>query len=147
MATKGVGSSYKIEKVINKMTKDNLVNFQNMVLGVHAELRTETPRDTGWAANNWIASKGKPVLNTVGTPQAVNSSPQGIVDVLTYSVEEAKKGVPLFVTNNVPYIRRLNNGWSKKKPAGFIERAIQKAEKGGFTSGKGTKSKRGGSVK
>ena len=32
-----------------------------------------------------------------------------------------------FITNNVPYIVRLNDGSSKQQPRGFVQRAIRKA--------------------
>ncbi len=35
-----------------------------------------------------------------------------------------KPGQKIYITNNLPYIRRLNDGYSKQAPAGFVERAV-----------------------
>ena len=32
---------------------------------------------------------------------------------------------PVYVTNNVPYIEKLNRGWSAQAPAAFVEAQIQ----------------------
>lgn len=33
----------------------------------------------------------------------------------------------VYLHNSVPYIRRLENGWSQQAPAGFVDRAVQAA--------------------
>ena len=33
----------------------------------------------------------------------------------------------MFVSNNVKYITRLNDGYSRQAPAGFVQSAIRKA--------------------
>jgi hypothetical protein len=35
-----------------------------------------------------------------------------------------KPGMPIYITNNAPYIRALNDGSSMQEPAGFVERAV-----------------------
>lgn len=39
----------------------------------------------------------------------------------------AELGPAIDITNDAPYIMRLNDGWSAQTPAGFIERAIDEA--------------------
>ena len=39
----------------------------------------------------------------------------------------AELGPQIDITNDAPYIMRLNDGWSKQAPIGFIERAIDEA--------------------
>ena len=46
------------------------------------------------------------------------------------SVWTPKDDLPAFITNNLPYIKRLNEGWSKQAPAHFIEQVI--ADMGGI---------------
>ena len=43
--------------------------------------------------------------------------------VIGYRLNKGKA----FISNNVPYIRRLNDGHSKQAPVGFIQRAVRKA--------------------
>lgn len=39
----------------------------------------------------------------------------------------ADLGPQIDIINDAPYIMRLNDGWSKQAPAGFVERAIDEA--------------------
>lgn len=83
-----------------------------------------TPVKTGWARSNWIPSISVPVSSPSGSPESVNGGQQqqGIAAVAGYQGDD-----PVFVTNNVPYIQQLNDGSSKKAPAGFVEAAVDKA--------------------
>lgn len=90
-----------------------------------------TPIDTGWARVNWIPSAGTPYEanlngikpNTALVSDGKNKQNFARADMISYTFARG----PIYVTNNVPYIRRLNNGHSQQQPAGFVERAISKA--------------------
>lgn len=97
----------------------------NAALEVHEMLRsnppTGTPIDTGWASSNWTLSLDKPVDTVVGTKFAVTSEPLGIAAALQFDI---RQNTAIYCTNNVPYIARLNDGWSKQSPRGFVDAAI-----------------------
>ncbi len=99
---------------------------QKITLDVTANLIETTPVDTGWARANWVPKIGAAVEDVVGKPNAIVRGPQqsGIATV-AFSYRLAQGAV--FVSNNVPYILKLNDGHSKQAPAMFVERAIQKA--------------------
>jgi hypothetical protein len=44
------------------------------------------------------------------------------------TIDAYRKG-KIYITNNVPYINRLNNGWSRQAPIGFVERSITRGVK------------------
>lgn len=81
-----------------------------------------TPVDTGFARASWIASVGVRTNTVGGTRNSVSESAQqlGMTRLLNYRLVD---GV-IFVSNNVPYIMRLNAGWSQQAPIGFIEFAV-----------------------
>lgn len=80
-----------------------------------------TPIDTGWATNNWWYSESEPAT---GFASDVNAAKQRQDDD-TQSIANFKlNGQTVHITNNVPYIGRLNNGYSNQTPAGFVDRAI-----------------------
>ena len=87
-----------------------------------------TPIDSGWARGNWIPSPDAPVEEAVGTEgdaaSAQAAQQEGIAKVAGHQGPS-----PAYVANNVPYIQRLNDGWSKQAPAGFVEAAVDKAER------------------
>ena len=100
-----------------------------LALNLTAGLIKDTPVDTGWARANWIPAIGSPRSTTAGSRAAAESgrldnSPQaqGQVEVLGY-----KLGPAIHISNNVPYIKRLNAGSSKQAPAAFIQSAILRA--------------------
>jgi hypothetical protein len=115
--------SRQSEQVAENMRKRVAKLAGEFILEVDKELRREgtgTPVDTGNARANWVPSIGAPF-----TGIATNNGPHdaGVIAILAY---ELKQGA-LYESNNVPYMRALNNGHSKQAPAGFIERAIDVA--------------------
>lgn len=102
-----------------------------LALNVTANLIETTPVDTGWARANWVPKIGSPRTHTAGTRAAaedgkIDRGPQadGTFAVLGY-----KLGPSIFISNNVPYIKKLNAGSSTKAPAAFIQSAILRAVK------------------
>lgn len=89
--------------------------FRRIILG--------TPVDTGRARGNWQASTGSPANGEVNA-----LDPTGAMAIAAMVSEVAawtpKDDLPAFITNNLPYIQRLNEGWSKQAPAHFIEQVI-----------------------
>jgi hypothetical protein len=99
---------------------------KQLTLEVTANLRETTPRDTSWAASNWIPNIGTPIRETDGSRTGVSSarSEAGLAQVATkYRLVDE----PIFISNNVPYIQKLNNGHSKQAPAGFVQIARDRA--------------------
>lgn len=84
-----------------------------------ANLTEVTPFDTGWARANWIPTLGQPATGTGG--EAAKQA--GLVAVLAFRLGSGL----VFVSNRVPYIRRLDGGSSTQAPAGFVQFAINRA--------------------
>lgn len=93
---------------------------------VTARLIKETPVDTGWARANWIPAVGAPVDAPAGTPgdasSAQGAQQAGLNALAGYT--DLSQG-QITISNNVPYIQRLNDGSSQQAPAGFVEQAIE----------------------
>lgn len=105
-----------VEKLVVKVT-----------VNVTAELSERTPRDTGWAASNWIPRIGKRTLEPFGSREAVSEAAMqaGLAAVLSsYALPQIVN-----VTNAVYYILDLNTGTSTQAPRFFVETAIAKAIK------------------
>lgn len=109
-------------KVVKKLTLDVVANLQAPPpLG-------GTPVDTGWARANWWPNISQPYRADVGSTGSVAgalaTSESGKTKVaVSYKLSMG----PVFASNNVPYILRLNDGYSKQAPTGFVQRAIAKA--------------------
>ena len=105
------------EQIIKKVAFDITANL------VKAASQGGTPVDTGWARANWLVNVGTPFLAAIGSPDAVPPTGTGVGSIAAYKLGMGK----VFISNNVPYITRLNEGWSKQAPAGFVQAAILRA--------------------
>jgi uncharacterized protein CbrC (UPF0167 family) len=97
---------------------------QQITLEVTAVLGEDTPVDTGWAQANWVPNIGSSHVGTVGTKESVTATAkeEGIAKVLALY----KLPAIVFVSNNVPYIERLNSGHSTQQPNPFVQLSILK---------------------
>lgn len=84
-----------------------------------------TPVDTGRALGNWQAS----VNNSIDS--ATNDTDKiGLITIAAgENAARAAPGEVFFITNNLPYIYRLEfEGWSKKKPSGWVRASIERTK-------------------
>ena len=91
-----------------------------------------TPVCSGYAAANWYVSPNLPRTKSIhgeppewqedfkGCVKSYSPNKQAQADVLKYT----KKYRKWYVTNTAPYISQLNEGYSKKAPAKFVEAAV-----------------------
>lgn len=104
------------------------LNVKRLVLEVHANITEDTPVDLGWARANLVPEIGKPFEGTAGTQEQAaagvidgGTAQQGLARVVaSYRLRMG----PVYLTHNVPYFQRLNDGSSTQAPAGFVQKAI-----------------------
>ena len=88
------------------------------------EIATQfTPKDTGRARSNWNVGINR-VDDSVRTEGPFRSESETVADGKA-AIARAKQGDEIHITNSLPYIDRLNRGWSHRAPAGFVERAVR----------------------
>lgn len=87
------------------------------------ELIDRTPVDTGQAASNWQVGLGAfppgPKLGFTNIPAARA--------LALAMIEQRQAGQNVYISNLLPYIGRLNAGYSAQAPAGFVENALVQA--------------------
>lgn len=99
-------------------------------LAVDQTLVLSTPVDTGRARSNWVVSLSSPAPGTInpyvpgqggstGASNAAAAIKQAQAQISGYN------GGSIFITNNLPYIKPLNDGSSAQAPAGFVQAAVQ----------------------
>lgn len=109
-----------VEKAMKKLTLD-----------ITDRLVKANPVDTGWSRANWVPSIGIRFDELAGSYEdaalgSINQQPQqqGIAAVAArYNLSRGS----IFISNNVPYIGRLNNGSSSQAPSAFVQLAIAQA--------------------
>lgn len=81
-----------------------------------------TPVDTGRARGNWMAGIGTPDRSTT---TSTDSAGAATIRAAGGQFKRGPLGVPLFLTNSLPYIRRLEyDRWSKQAPGGMVRLAM-----------------------
>lgn len=99
--------------------------MRKIALRVMQTLVLATPVDTGRARSNWIVSLGSPARATKEPMD--KSGAAAISENATEIATHKDPSVAIYISNNLPYIGRLNEGWSKQAPAGYVEQALQAA--------------------
>lgn len=95
-----------------------------IVMKVSARVILRTPVDTGRARANWQVSMGAPAGGVV---EAVDKTGTDTLQkIKEFSVAIDHDDQPLFITNNQPYIEKLEEGSSDQAPNGMV--AITVAE-------------------
>jgi hypothetical protein len=85
-----------------------------------------TPVDTGAARANWLVGIGAaPSGTTEDTDKGGTATiQQGVSVIGTYPVNALPD---LWIVNNLPYIARLNDGWSEQAPTKYVDTVIDRA--------------------
>lgn len=95
---------------------------QRIALDIDQRLVLATPVKSGRARSNWLPSVARPRLDQV--------DPRSDAEIVA-EAQSVIAGAPefplIYLSNNLPYIQRLNDGSSKQAPAAFVETAIDGA--------------------
>lgn len=101
--------SVNVRKLGEKRIRSALLDFTAKVI-------TATPVDTGRLRGNWQASINQPILTQiaeiVSEADAINASEN--------VTKKIKLGDFFFFTNNLPYARRIEEGYSQQMPQGML---------------------------
>lgn len=112
---------------INAAANSAKIRVAETILG---DLVYVTPVDTSQALSNWQVRINQPVEAQIkpyyaGSKGSTRSaSAAEALNVGKRIAATAKPGEPIFISNVLPYIKRLNDGHSKQQPAGFVERSV-----------------------
>lgn len=88
-------------------------------VGIDAASRMidRTPVKTGRARANWTVAVGTPWGDV---RDATDKSGQSTKSAASSALAAYRCGPTIWITNNLPYIERLEDGWSRKAPAGML---------------------------
>jgi hypothetical protein len=104
------------KKVVQRLER----TVRQVGLIVFGEIVSNTPVDTGRARGNWNIDLNAPDLSNENAPNPSGDTSKAAPLVASYKLDDK-----IFIANNLPYIRRLDEGHSTQAPAGFVDAAIQ----------------------
>lgn len=106
---------------IARFTKKALTRAETIHRKVGIEVASsvilKTPVDTGRARANWMPSLGYSIDIT---KEAFDKTGQVQIGAATRTFSGAKLEQTLWLSNNLPYIQRLETGYSNQAPAGMV---------------------------
>jgi hypothetical protein len=114
--------------------EDDLRNFESntarkmtriarkVVLELFKRVIYKTPVDTGRARSNWQVTIG---TTASGTVEIDDKNGAATMSKAVADSRGFKAGDTIYLTNNLPYIRRLEEGWSRQAPAGMVALTVQ----------------------
>lgn len=99
---------------------------QRVALKLLRELVVISPVDTGRFVGNWVVGIGRR-----NTAKSVSADPGRSIALRRGAqvIKRHRGPRSIFLSNNLPYAARLNEGWSQQAPANFVEKAIAKVTK------------------
>lgn len=96
-------------------------------LDLYRSLVLKSPVDTGRFRANWVTGVG--AVNTA-TSEQVDPSGEGAIARAEGALQNVQVGGVVYLTNSLPYAKRLEYGHSKQAPGGMVR--ITVAEYGQF---------------
>jgi len=120
--------SIDLEQFAGKAVKNADQVTRKIALGVFRGVELKTPVKTGRARGNWQVTTGSPASGTVDATDPSGGRVLG--EIASKCTAWDPKTGAIYLTNNLPYIERLENGSSTQAPSGMV--AVTIAEFGGI---------------
>lgn len=101
--------------------------FKKIVLDLESAVVLRTPVDTGRARGNWFPTIGAPSRQR--DDDLFDPGGQKSIAGIGAQVGLLTLGDVAWLTNNLPYINRLEEGWSQQAPAGMVSVELARAQR------------------
>jgi len=98
---------------------------RKVTIDITTALVRMSPVDTGRFRGNWMIGVGSPNVSTI---DAVDKDGSTTVARITTAAGSLEAGGVVYITNSLPYARRLEYGWSKQAPSppGIVRLTVQR---------------------
>lgn len=97
--------------------------LRKVALDAFSEVIDMSPVDSGRFRGNWQAAVGSA---PTGTVEAVDPEGTMVKAKVAGATSGVKPGDVIYMVNNLPYARRLEDGYSQQAPAGMVRLTVQK---------------------
>lgn len=110
--------SSDLKKFADKTERNAEKVFRGTALSIFSHVIKRTPVDTGRLRGNWQANINRPAQGTTSINDKTGS--QAISSAATESMQ-AKLGDSIYLVNNLPYAKVIEDGSSKQAPQGMVK--------------------------
>jgi hypothetical protein len=118
--------SLDLNKFISKTKANADQVVRQSTMSVLSGVVKRSPVDTGRFRGNWQVSPVNPITSEIARDDKTGSAT--IASGLSV-MNSVKAGGVVWITNNLPYARRLENGWSDQAPQGMVRLTVQEYRK------------------
>lgn len=118
---KGARFSKQVEAFVKAAEGRANEVVRKAALGILANVVTASPVDTGRFRGNWQVGIGD---RPAGTLDSEDKEGSGTVSREGAKLEGVAVGETIYITNNLPYARRLEFGWSAQAPKGMVRTTL-----------------------
>lgn len=118
-----MAQSFKVQldKAIKQVENITIDTFRLSVNEAFISVVNNTPVDTGAARNSWFTNLGN--SNGGEGERTGNASGQDSINAIYATTEKARLGDVILLYSNLPYIERLEDGWSDQG-SGMVKLAV-----------------------
>lgn len=119
-----VNSATVMKEVYGDVESEVRLLAHRIVSGLRQTPPTGTPVDTGHARSNWLVGIGSPAGGPVGSKlRVVDNISRSLALIQSWKLSRGD----INISNNVDYIEKLDDGYSKQSPADFVEKVVDEA--------------------
>ena len=126
----GIKNLKSFNQQLNQFSKSlipaDAVLFQKKIaLDLLVKIVLRTPVDTGRARGGWQVTIGQPATDS---PLALDKDGGATIAKGKKVIESVGFGQVIYISNNVTYIRALEEGWSKRSADGMVQVSLNEME-------------------
>lgn len=104
-----------LDRLVAEIEEDADRVIRKTLVDVTEKIKKDTPRDTGRAAAGWLLTAESP---------SDYVPPEGKYGIISTDDPGNASNYTWHIVNNVEYISRLENGYSKQAPTGMVANAL-----------------------
>lgn len=123
------GWSIPIDRIVAQTNQRLETVARRAALEVFTAVVVKSPVDTGRFKGNWNVSYAVPNMS-IG--ERLDKTKRGSMDSTTTSIVKKTLSLPvggvMYLSNGLPYARRLEYGWSGQAPAGMVRLSVREFE-------------------
>ena len=118
--------SRELDEWYDREVEQRILQLLRLIgMEVLRRLVLKSPVDTGRFRGNWSVAIGAADTSEKDT---TDKSGQATIQAGTAVVSGLSKAQAIWLTNNLPYAERIENGWSQQAPAGVVAVTIAEIE-------------------
>ena len=112
----------ELDLAISQVKEITTQDWRRAVNEAFLSVILKTPVDSGAAVNSWFSNLGN---NNGGEGErAPSTSGSDSISAMQITVNKAELGDQVLLYNNLPYIERLEDGYSLQAPAGMVKGVV-----------------------